>query len=141
MVDELRLMRLLRGVTDDVATLRDRAAVGAEAILADRALLDSVKYVFITAIEGAIRASQHIAAAESWEAPATNADAFRVLADHGVIDKALSERLAAAAGFRNLLIHQYGDIDDRRAVRNLESLGDLDEFVDAVVGWIGAEPG
>jgi uncharacterized protein YutE (UPF0331/DUF86 family) len=56
-----------------------------------------------------------------------------------VIDKALAERLAAAAGFRNLLIHQYGDIDDRRTVRNLASLGDLDEFVDAVVHWVGGE--
>jgi hypothetical protein len=84
-------MRLLRGVTDDVEILRDRAAAGAEALLADRAMLDSVKYVFITAIEGAIRASQHVAASESWEAPATNADAFRVLAAHGVIDTALAE--------------------------------------------------
>ena len=141
MVDEMRLMRLLRGVTDDVSILRDRAAAGAEALLADRALLDSVKYVFITASEGAIRASQHVAAAESWEAPETNADAFCVLAAHGVIEEPLAERLAAAAGFRNLLIHQYGDIDDRRTVRNLGSLGDLDDFVDSVVRWVGGEAG
>lgn len=136
MVDERRLIRILRDVTSAVSTLRDRASVGKPGVLADTVLLDSVKYVLVTAIEGAIRASQHTAASEGWEAPATNADSFRVLAAHGVIDKALAGRLAAAAGFRNLLIHQYGDIDNERVVGHLDGLSDLDEFVDAVTSWL-----
>lgn len=136
MVDEGRAVHLLRRVTDDVSVLRRRGQEGGEALLSDRDRLDALKYSFITAVEGCIRVAQHIGASEGWEAPATNADAFRVLADHEVIDAALARRLGAAAGFRNLLIHQYADIDDQRVVGHLDSLGDLDAFVDAVLIWL-----
>jgi uncharacterized protein YutE (UPF0331/DUF86 family) len=43
--------------------------------------------------------------------PATYGDAFRLLAAHGVIEPALSERLVRAAGFRNVLVHAYADLD------------------------------
>jgi uncharacterized protein YutE (UPF0331/DUF86 family) len=46
--------------------------------------------------------------------PATYADAFRQLADAEVIPAGLAERLARAAGFRNLLVHGYGRLDLRR---------------------------
>lgn len=46
--------------------------------------------------------------------PATYADAFTRLADAGVIDPALAERLSRAAGFRNLVAHAYDRLDLRR---------------------------
>jgi uncharacterized protein YutE (UPF0331/DUF86 family) len=140
-VDEDRVIQLLRRVADDVAVLRRRAQQGTEALLADRDRLDALKYSLITALEGCIRVAQHVAAAEVWEAPTTNADAFRVLAAHEVIDRELARRLGAAAGFRNLLIHQYADIDDERVVGHLASLGDLDAFVDSVLGWLREHQG
>ncbi len=47
-------------------------------------------------------------------APASYADAFRRLADGGVIDADLAERLARAAGFRNVVAHAYESLDMRR---------------------------
>jgi len=44
-------------------------------------------------------------------APPTYADAFRRLADAGHIDRPLSERLARAAGFRNVVAHAYESLD------------------------------
>lgn len=46
--------------------------------------------------------------------PPTYADAFRELADAGVIPDELADRLARAAGFRNLIVHGYGRLDLRR---------------------------
>lgn len=43
--------------------------------------------------------------------PATYGDAFRSLAVDGVIDADLAERLVRAAGFRNVLVHAYADLD------------------------------
>jgi uncharacterized protein YutE (UPF0331/DUF86 family) len=140
-VDEPRVIQLLRRITDDVAVLRQRSEDGGEALLGDRDRLDAAKYTLVTALEGCIRVAQHIAASEGWEPPATNAHAFRVLADNGVIDAELAGRLARAAGFRNLLIHQYADIDDKRVVGHLDSLGDLDTFVDSVLAWVDVQRG
>lgn len=43
--------------------------------------------------------------------PATYADAFRLLAADDVIDDELANRLARAAGFRNIVVHTYADLD------------------------------
>ncbi len=44
-------------------------------------------------------------------APSTYADAFRRLAFAGLLDEELGDRLARAAGFRNLIVHAYADLD------------------------------
>lgn len=43
--------------------------------------------------------------------PPSYGDALRTLGEHGVIDRDLAERLARSAGFRNLVVHAYADLD------------------------------
>lgn len=43
--------------------------------------------------------------------PATYGDAFRMLAEAGVLDVGTGERLARAAAFRNLIVHAYARLD------------------------------
>jgi len=47
--------------------------------------------------------------------PADSKDCVRKLAENGVIPGSLSTRLEELVGFRNLLVHQYGRVDDSRA--------------------------
>jgi uncharacterized protein YutE (UPF0331/DUF86 family) len=65
--------------------------------------------------------------------PPTYGDAFRQLAAAGVLDPALADRLARAAGFRNLIVHAYADLDLRR-VHVIASAGppDLRAFLIAL---------
>ncbi|MHA6784927.1 type VII toxin-antitoxin system HepT family RNase toxin [Pseudonocardia saturnea] len=46
--------------------------------------------------------------------PPTYGDAFRSLATAGFVDGELAARLARAAGFRNLVVHAYAELDLRR---------------------------
>lgn len=140
-VDERRVVHLLRQVADDVDVLRRRGSQDREYLLGDRDRLDAIKYTFVTAVKGCIRTGQHIAASEGWKPPATNAETFHVIGSHGVIDRTIAGRMASAAGFRNLLIHQYADIDDVRVVTCLDSLDDLTRFVDQVSAWLDSEAG
>lgn len=43
--------------------------------------------------------------------PQSSADAFKLLQQSGKLDTALATRLSGMAGFRNIAIHQYQDID------------------------------
>ena len=63
----------------------------------------------------------------------TYAEAFRLLATRGLLDQALAERLARAAGFRNLVVHAYRRLDLRR-VHAIASSGpeDLRAFLVAL---------
>ena len=50
-------------------------------------------------------------------APASYADAFARLRTAGLIDEELTTRLTAAAGFRNVVAHAYGQLDMARVYR------------------------
>ena len=49
--------------------------------------------------------------------PATYGEAFRRLADAGYLDSELANRLARAAGFRNVVAHAYESLDLERVHR------------------------
>lgn len=132
MVDPERLHRVLRRIADGVAVLRGYRVRGASALLADPAALGHCKYAFVTALEGVIDAAQHVLASEGWGPPDNDADAVAILARHGVLDEDLAARLGKAVGFRNVLVHGYASVDDRRVVAHLDELADLDAFIDAL---------
>ena len=50
-----------------------------------------------------------------------------------------SSALASAVGFRNALVHQYTDVDDRQVVEHLEHLSDLEDFVREVARWVSSQ--
>lgn len=131
MVDEIRLLRLLRSVSDDVGVLRSEAAADS-ARRSDPMWLRGVKYAFVTAIEGCIDAGQHACSAQGWGPPNNNGDVMRVLVDHGVLDVDLGARMRQAVGFRNVLVHDYVDVDDDVVLERLTELSDLDAFVSAL---------
>lgn len=137
MVDEERVTRLLSRITGDLDFLEGFRSRTVGELLADREALAAVKYGFIVAIEGCTRVAHHLAVSEAWGAPDTNAGALRLLGDAVDTDGHLDvAALVAAAGFRNLLVHQYADIDDGRVVESLAHLEDLRSFVSAVATWI-----
>ena len=47
-----------------------------------------------------------------WRTPKDENDAFLLLHQKEVIDQELVAKLKAAKGMRNILVHQYGNIDD-----------------------------
>ena len=78
--------------------------------------------------------ANHVIASEGYRAPADYADAFRSLHQAGVLGADLAERLEGMARFRNLLVHQYDDVDDRRVHGIMrQDLEDLDRFAAAVL--------
>lgn len=135
MVDELRVRRRLRQATDIVDFL-DAEAAADPAIRAQRRWLDSVKYNSIAAIECCVDVGQHLCAVRGWGPPSTNADTFRILAAHGVLDDDLAARMARASGFRNVLVHGDIQVRDDLVEANLDRTGDIRGFVAAIADWL-----
>jgi uncharacterized protein YutE (UPF0331/DUF86 family) len=129
MVDPDRLLAILARATARLAILGHIADSDVTALLADRVRLGDLKYTFQTAIEACIDAAQHIVADQGLDVPTSNADAFRALSRAGLIDADLAATLAGAVGFRNVLVHDYAEVDDRRVVAHLQHLDELRRFV------------
>ncbi len=115
-------------MTNDLAVLRSYDQVPAEELPADQVRLGHVKYLFVTMLEGCIDAAHHVCAAEGFGPPGSNAEAMLLLSRHSVLDAPLAASLAQAVRFRNVLVHGYVDVDDRRVVAYLGNLDDIAEF-------------
>lgn len=133
-VDRERIDRLLDRISEDLGELTKLGEFGS-ALINDRIRLAAVKYYFITAIEGCARVAQHIIAAQGWPVAESNADAVRRLGANGVLPPPLAESVAKAVGFRNVLVHEYAEIDNQRVVANVRRLGDIEDFVKTVAAW------
>jgi len=133
MVDPRKVRSLLGRLAERSGELSRYAERERDAYLADRQGILASKYLLINVIEDALAVANHVVASEGYRSPGDYADSFRVLEEHGLLSGDLAERLAAAAGFRNLLVHEYARIDDRRVHAFLtEGVDDLRAFAAAV---------
>lgn len=135
MVDEVRVLRLLRSASDDLAVL-EREADANEARRGDPLWRRGVKYTFVTAIEACVDVAQHVCSSEGWGPPSDNGHAIVLLGSHGVIDPELSDSMRRAVGFRNVLVHEYVHVDDTVVDARLDDLGDLRAFLVQVAAWL-----
>jgi uncharacterized protein YutE (UPF0331/DUF86 family) len=139
-VDERRVRRLLARIEEQVALLQHEAEDPA-GVRGDFYRLAALKYVFVTAIESCIDVAHHLIASDHLGTAESNSDAMRMLATEGVLPPELGKRLAEAVGFRNLLVHQYADVDDDRVVGYLFRVSDLSDFVDAIAAYVERSSG
>jgi uncharacterized protein YutE (UPF0331/DUF86 family) len=130
MVDEdavQRRLALLAAYADPLAGLRDLAPGD----YASRRF--EARYLVQACAQICIDLANHLIASAGWPAARDQRDAFARLAEHGVLDLSLAERLQALAGLRNRLVHLYDDIDDARVQQALGAgLNDLDGFARSV---------
>ncbi|MBI5047367.1 MAG: DUF86 domain-containing protein [Deltaproteobacteria bacterium] len=93
-------------------------------------VLGSIKYNLIVAIQGCIDIGSHIVAKEYARAPEDYGDCFKVLKEVKVIDEPLSGKLVKMARFRNLLVHLYWEVDNRRVYEIIRNdLADIEDFL------------
>lgn len=72
--------------------------------------------------------------------PEVYADRMRALVGSGVLSAELGERMAATAGFRNVLAHQYGtSIDDELVYESLQDLARFHEYLTAIREYLSSQ--
>ena len=64
-------------------------------------------------------------------------DIFIILGKNSIIPVKFSEKIAKMAGFRNILVHGYIDIDERMVYYHLkEDLADFEEFIKYIIQYL-----
>jgi len=104
-----------------------------ESFLKDPFLSGSGERYLQVAIQAALDICNHIVADLGLEAPSEYRQVPEILANHKLLPKRLSERMASMMGLRNILVHEYLKVDRRlvyRIIRN--DLGDFAKFIKAV---------
>jgi uncharacterized protein YutE (UPF0331/DUF86 family) len=136
-VDVAVLARKVAAIRDAVGRIREVVPETPVAFLADRTAREVVTLNLFLALQETIGLATHWLADEGVTVPDTYGDVFLTLAERGIIDAALGDRLRAAAGLRNLVAHQYGVLDFTRvhAVARGE-LHDLLTFCDQLTARV-----
>jgi len=102
----------------------------------------SARYLLIQLVEAASSICIHILSSLFKERPEGYPECFIRLSLKEVISKDLASKLASASRLRNLLVHRYWVIDDRKvydAVR--EGLKNFEEFISQVEEFLGENGG
>lgn len=123
-------LRLMRGLLDDLAAAGE---VTAERLADDRMLRHAIERVLTQLVDLAVSVNSHVASARLGRAPASYRESFALAAQAGVIDAELAARLAPAAGLRNILVHEYAEVDLRQVAAGVPlALRDFSAYVTAV---------
>ncbi|TSE01009.1 DUF86 domain-containing protein [Skermania sp. ID1734] len=139
MVDLARIATLLQRIRIEREHLVRAGKRSDEELLTDPDALPAAKYRMIVCFESAIGAADHVIASEGLRTATSFVDSFRILGEAGVISLELSTTLQDAARFRNLLVHQFGDVDDHRVIEMVRTgLTSLDSFVQSLASYLSA---
>ena len=134
MVDRQVVQARIAKIREYVALLRRIRRLATE----DRFIKDPLVYgnaerYLQLAIQAVLDISNHVVADMRLGLPADNKELFALLAGRKVLTRRLAKKLTSMAGFRNILVHDYLDIDRRRVYRALtDELRDFERFISAV---------
>lgn len=131
MTDPALVGKKLALIESCIADLRRLAKP--EVLATDVRELRFVEHTLQIAIQAALDVASHIVSDRRLGEPRTNRELFDLLHRDGWIDAPLAATLRNMAGFRNVLVHGYDDVD-LAVVRDVleRHLGDLEAFICAV---------
>ncbi|MCX6030004.1 MAG: DUF86 domain-containing protein [Chloroflexi bacterium] len=123
-----RCIAKLRAATEDLDF---------DTYLEDEFLQDVLEHNLQIASQIVLDVSTHIIAEQGWEIPDDYEQAVVILARHGVTPQELTAQLRGMAGFRNVLVHAYLEVDqDIVFAAATDHLADYEMFAQSVTAWL-----
>jgi len=89
----------------------------------------AAKYSLLEIMEACVDIANYIISVKGFRRAEEYSEMFKVLKEEGVITKELATKLEDMARFRNLLVHRYGEVDNKRVLEIItHNLKDIEEF-------------
>ncbi len=113
--------------------LTRRSRVSFDEYLRDTMLRWFVERAIHLAVECCVYLAAYIISEEHYRVPSTNRDTFNVLLENKVITNGLARRMDELASMRNVLVHGYAMIDDKKVFQVFKHhLSDFEQFGKAI---------
>ncbi|RMH08126.1 MAG: DUF86 domain-containing protein [Armatimonadetes bacterium] len=122
----------------NIARVRGLVSLPDEQFWSDERNIETVKLWLIQLVQDAADLCNHLSVRLLNKPPESYPECFELLQDAQLLDATLAQNLRRMARFRNLIVHRYWDVDDRRVLevaRN--SLSDLEAFLNAIAQATG----
>jgi len=121
MVDQSLIRTKIAHIHKNLERLTKKNGISLEAFKLDSDAQDIVIHNLQLAIQGAIDIASHIVSDERWGVPNTLMGLYDILREHKVIDAGMADTMKRMVGFRNIIVHEYEDIDLEKVHQTLTS--------------------
>ncbi len=137
MVDIERIKKYAKDIRENIKLIREFTKVSEKEFLKDKKLIFSVRYLLLECIEACAHICNHILVKNGKIVPAGYVECFKGLNKIGVFDKKFTEQLIKMAGFRNILVHQYFKVDNRKVYKYAKNnLKDFEKFLEGISKYL-----
>jgi len=120
--------------------LEEIKALSTDQFLGSYKDVQAAKYSLLEIMEICIDIANYIISVKGFRRAEEYSEMFKVLKEEGVIGKGLATKLEDMARFRNLLVHRYGEIDNRRVLEIIKhNLKDIEGFEKEIEKFIEGE--
>ncbi len=127
----------VKALMDTVSRLKNLQSLSLEALQGDTRNLWAVERGLQIAAEALFDIGNHILAGQFHAVPKNYEEIIHLLAQRGVMTPALAARLKGLGGFRNILVHDYLEVDVPIVYNRLhKGLADFEEFSRQILAWL-----
>ena len=117
--------------------LSELQQVNKEVFTADYHFFGLAERYFQLSIEVMLDVGKMLLLSEKTRRPEDNSDIFYALSEAGVISRDFVDRISGVVNFRNILVHEYEDIDKEIIYTKLQkNLEDFTEFKRQVIKYL-----
>lgn len=138
MVERDLIMAKAGAVQKRLRRVEEKRGPDVETFLKDLDRQDIVSFNLQLAIQNCIDIAAHIVSEEGMGVPGSINEMFYLLEQNRYLSDELTEKMVKAAGFRNLLVHEYGKIDLKQVFEIVHrQIGDLNEYLISIFSKLG----
>lgn len=129
-LDTKRIKFLIGEIKESVADIRKYTGVSQKEFFEDRRNILAVEHLLLRAIEATANICSHIAVRRLQKGVESPAECFELLEKEKLISKDLSTALQKMARFRNILVHRYWEVDEKKVYQYAKkNLIDFERFI------------
>jgi uncharacterized protein YutE (UPF0331/DUF86 family) len=137
LVDRNLVLRKIADIETYLSQLREFSGVTLEEYRSDWKTQRIIERTLQMMIESCVDIANHIISDEGTRPPTTYVDTFRILFENNIIEADLFGTLEKMAKFRNVVVHQYEEVDAEIVILILKKhLHDFERFKEAVLNYI-----
>lgn len=123
-------------IEESVGRLREISAAGGRNPLSDRRVLTESERLFHVAIQAVLDIGSHLIAGLGFREPEGYAEIIDILGEEGVIPRRFAASIRKMAGLRNILVHDYIDVDPVKLREALRRVGDFEKYCRYVLEYL-----
>jgi uncharacterized protein YutE (UPF0331/DUF86 family) len=137
MVDETLILRKLADLDQYFEQISEYETITVKQYQGDWKLQRIIERTLQMMIETCVDVAGHIIADNKFRIPDSYADTFRVLAENKIISKDLCRTMIQISKFRNIVVHNYDQVDAEIVVEILSKrLVDFNAYKDTIIKWL-----